>query len=158
MSADSASPPASPAPGGQGDQGSQGGQGSPNRLKAWLRMFQVAIILAVGGVLLFSGVAGVRAGMLRGEPVSIPEERERIAAAERLLASDAGADDAARDRAAAEIRAAGERIFREERRQDALSKRGRAIALIVVGALGYAVLIFEFARIVVLVRRSRREE
>lgn len=129
--------------------------GGAPRLKFWLRIFQVAIILLVGGVLLTSGIAGVRAGMVRGEPVSIPEEKVRIAAAEKRLTGESDDD---RICAAGEIREAKARISREERRQAALANRGRAITLIVVGGLGYAVLVFEAVRIFILMRRRRRAE
>jgi hypothetical protein len=125
------------------------------RLKFWLRIFQVAIILLVGGVLLLSGIVGVRAGMVRGEPVNVADEKARIAAAQKRWI---GGDEADRAGADTEMKAASERIFREERRQAALAGRGRAIGLIVVGGLGYAVLVFEFVRIFVLIRRRRRAE
>ena len=120
------------------------------RFKPWVRLVQVVVILAVGGVLLASGISGYRAGQVRGTPVVIPDEQRRIAAAEQRLA---GNEDEGRARAAEEIREARARIFQEERRQAALAARGRSIGLIAVGSLGYAVLIFEFVRILVLMRR-----
>ncbi len=123
------------------------------RLKLWIRLVQVAVILGVGGILLASGIVNYRAGLVRGEPVSMPDEERAKAAAQALLNDDDPSNDA---QAAAEVRAAGDRIAREEHRQAALAGRGQAMLLMAIGGLGYAVVVFEVVRLAVLVRRRRR--